>query len=186
MPTLVLLALGLAAHMSRVRSPGGWGRASRIGAIVFAVTAVAFPVYSIFPVRAMAEETGYLTLVHRTCDAIGPDAAVIVLEAARTDQVDDWFPQAIRSWCGAEVGVTRGGARTDAVHRLARSWDAEGKRLFVVSPTLADLRAVLPDGEVKASLRAVDDKLLAPTLSHRPDAYRTQEFAVVIARVPPG
>jgi hypothetical protein len=57
--------------------------------------------------------------------------------------------------------------------------------MFVVSRSRDDLHAVLPDGDVRASLHAVDDKLLAPTLSHRPDKYRTQDFGVVIARVPP-
>jgi hypothetical protein len=185
MPLLLLLALGLAARMSSARSAGGWGRASRVGAIVVAITAVAFPVYTVIPVRAMAEETGYLALVHRTCDAIGPDAAVIVLEAARTDQVDDKYPQAIRGWCGAEVGVTRGEASPDALHRLARSWDAAGKKLFVLSSSLEDLYRVLPDAQVKAELRARNDKLLEPTLSHRPGSYRTQEFAIVVAGVPP-
>jgi hypothetical protein len=157
-----------------------------MAAVAFAITAVAYPVHTVVPVRSMAEETGYLALVHHTCDAIGPDAAVIVVEARLTDQVDDWFPQAIRGWCGANVAVSRGTASTaNSLHRLARSWDADGKKLFVVSPTVEDLRRVLPDADVRSSLRAVDAKLLAPTLSHRPDAYRSEEFSVVVGAVPP-
>jgi hypothetical protein len=184
-PALLLLALGLAAHMWSARSSRGWGRACRIGAVVFAITAIAYPAYTLRPVRSMAEETGYLALVHHTCDAVGPNAAVIVVEARLTDQVDDWFPQAIRGWCGADVAVSRGTTKATTLHRMARNWDAEGRKLFVVSPTVTDLRAVLPHADVKASLHAVDDKLLAPTLSHRPDAYRSQDFAVVVAAVPP-
>ena len=150
MPTLLLLALGLAAHMASARSPGGWGRAAGSARSSSRITAVAFPVYTIIPVRAMAEETGYLDLVHDTCAALGPDAAVIVLEAAGPTRSTTGTRR--RSGVGAarRSGSRCGIANADALHRLARSWDTEGKKLFVVSSTLEDLLRVLPDAEVKA------------------------------------
>jgi hypothetical protein len=184
LPTLVLLALGLAACMSSVRSTTRWGRSARIGAVVIAVASVAYPVYTVVPVRAMEEETGYLSAVEGVCSDIGPHAAVVVLEAARTDNLDDWIPQAIRGWCGAEVAVTRGLAHADALRRLAREWSAEGRPFFVVSSSDGYVREVLPDAEMKSTRRAVDTKLLAPTLTHRPDGYRSQSVAIVVARVP--
>lgn len=184
-PMLVLLALGLAASMWSVRSTVRGGRAARIGAVVLAVAAVVYPAYTVFGVRAMAEQTGYLSVVDDVCHDIGPHAAVVVLEAARTDQIDDWAPQALRSWCGAEVAVTRGPAHADSLHRLAREWGAEGRPLFVVASSSDYVKKVLPDAQITSTHRAVDSKLLAPTLTHRPNKYRTQSFEVVVASVSP-
>ena len=186
LPMLVLLALGSAMCMSNVRSTTHWARVVRIGAVVIAVASVAYPIYTVVPVRGMAEETGYLSAVEAACNDIGPHAAVVVLEAVRSDSFDDWIPQAIRGWCGAEVAVTRGPADVDALHRLAREWSAEGRPFFVMSSSSDYVRKVLPDAQMKSTHVAVDTKLLAPTLTHRPRAYRSQSLAIVVASIPPG
>jgi hypothetical protein len=134
----------------------------------------------------MAEQTGYLGVVKEVCDDIGPHAAVVVVESAGRDEIDDWTPQALRGWCGAEVGITRGGAHADALNRLALGWAAAGRPFFVVSSSYGYLREVLPDAQIEQTRRATDDKLLAPTLTHRPDAYRSESLTLLVARVEPG
>jgi len=183
-PMLVLLALGSAACMWSARSTARGSRALRAGAVLLAIVSVAYPMYTVFGVRAMTEETGYLGVVKDVCKDIGPHAAMVVLEEQATDQLDDWIPQALRGWCGAEVAVTRGPAHPDALHRLARAWNAVDRPFFVASSSETYLRTILPDAQIRPIHRAVDTKLLAPTLTHRPDSYRTQSLTIVVAGVP--
>jgi hypothetical protein len=186
LPTLILLALGLCAYAIGVTPVARWSRFVRGGAIVAAVAAVAFPVYTIVGVRSMAEETGYLALVGQVCHDIGPHAAVVVIESAQSDGVDDWIPQSLRGWCGAEVGITRGPASGEALRRLAREWRAQGRAFFVVSSSYGYVQQTLPGVPIMPTRRAVDRKLLAQTLTHRPDRYTAQSLAIVVASVPPG
>ena len=79
-PLLVLLALGLAAACSGVRLRDRLGAAPRAAAIVFAILAVAYPMYTVIGLRSMSEERGFLAVVHDACADIGPHAAVVVLE----------------------------------------------------------------------------------------------------------
>jgi hypothetical protein len=182
-PLLVLLALGLAAYMWGAQSTSGWGRAARAGAVAIAVASVAYPLYTVVPVQAMAEDTGYLGLVKGVCGEIGPRAAVVVLEPAGGDQLD-WLPQPLRGWCGADVGITRGVADADALHRLAREWSASGRSLFVVASSAGDVRKAVADARVSPALEASDTKVLAQTLTHRPAAYRSLSYTVVVGEVP--
>jgi len=179
-----LLALGSASCMWSARSTARGSRALRAGAVLLAIVSVAYPMYTVFGVRAMTEETGYLGVVKDVCKDIGPHAAMVVLEEQATDQLDDWIPQALRGWCGAEVAVTRGPAHPDALHRLARAWNAVDRPFFVASSSETYLRTILPDAQIRPIHRAVDTKLLAPTLTHRPDSYRTQSLTIVVAGVP--
>jgi hypothetical protein len=184
LPALLLLGIGMAAYLAGLsRATRGW-RAARAGAVVAAIVAVAFPLYTVVGVRSMAEETGYVKLVNQVCDDIGPRAAVVVIESSRADGIDDWIPQALRGWCGAEVGVTRGKANGDALRRLARDWRAQGRTMFVASSSYGYVQQTLPDAKIEATRRAVNHKLLEPTLTHRPNEYTSQSLAVVVASVP--
>ncbi len=182
-PMLVLLTLGAAATLWGARSNATRPRVSRLGASVIVIASVAYPAYTVRPVAAMAEGTGYLELVHGVCAELGPHAAVVVLEPAGGDQLD-WLPQPLRGWCGAEVGITRGPTDFAVLHRLAREWNDAGRQLFVVSGTVNDVRKAVPDAQPRPALRAADSKVLAQTLTRRPDGYRSLSYAVVVAAVP--
>jgi hypothetical protein len=189
-PLFLLLAVGLASELAGRQLRSTRDRrvrlAAQVVAMAVAVAAVAYPIHTLLPVRAMAEETGYLGVVTDVCGVVGPHAAVVVVEAARTDGADDWIPQAVRGWCGAEVAVTRGGSQTADLERLSVEWHAVGRRFFVLSSSLGYLQKLLPDATFTSTRRAADTKLLAPTLTHRPDAYRSQTLQIVVASVPPG
>jgi hypothetical protein len=188
-PLIVLLALGLASAVAGMGSRSDRGRparvVARVVAVVVAVAAVAYPIHTLLPVRAMAEETGYLGVITDICAAVGPHAAVVVVEAARTDGADDWVPQPVRGWCGADVAVMRGDSQTSDLERLAKEWNAVGRRFFVVSSSLGYVQKLLPTATFTSTRRAADTQLLAPTLTHRPDAYRSQTLQLVVASVPP-
>ncbi len=185
-PLLILLALGLAAVCFDLRPRRGFGPVLRVGAVSFAILAVAYPVYTLVGVRSMSEQRGFLDVFHDVCADIGPHAAVIVLEQDKSDLYDEWVPQGIRSWCGAVVGVTRGTPHTADIQRLAREWNAQGKGLFVVAKGPEPIESVLPGVGVISTRNAINTKLLEQSLTHRPDSYRTQSFSMTVAQVPPG
>jgi hypothetical protein len=183
-PLLLLLALGFAAAVAERRSSMRFGVAARVGAMVFAISAIVYPLYTVIGVQSMSEERGFVQVIDDVCHEVGPHAAVVVLERDETDLYDDWVLQAIRSWCGAEVGVTRGGAHADALLGLAASWKAQGKPLFVVAKSDDTISKVLPDVTPHLTRTVVNSKFLEQTLTHRPDEYVPQAFALAVARVP--
>jgi hypothetical protein len=184
-PLIVLLALGLASAVAAMEVRSNRGRRARavgrVAAVVVAVGAVAYPIHTLLPVRAMAEEAGYYGVVTDACATVGPRAAVVVVESASTDQIDDWFPQALRSWCGADVAVSRGAIDARDLQQLDAQWAQLGRRFFVVSSSRRFLSTLLPDATLTQTRRVVDTRLLAATLTDRPHAYGTQYLQVVLA-----
>jgi hypothetical protein len=185
-PLLILLALGLAAACAGIRLRNRFGAGPRVAAVIFAVLAVAYPMYTVVGVRSMSEDRGFLAVVHDACNDVGDHAAVVVLERDEKDLFDDWIPQALRSWCGAEVGITRGPPSADALSRLARAWNANGRRLFVVSVSSDAVRKAFPGAAVTSTRVGINTKFLQQTLTHRPDVYARQSLSMVVAPVPTG
>jgi hypothetical protein len=185
-PVLILLALGLAAACAGKRGGGGRNTARYAVAVVFAISAVAYPMYSVAGVRAMTEQRGYLAVVTEVCTDLGANAAVVVLQRDKKGLFDVWVPQTLRSWCGADVAVIRGPAHPDALRRLARSWNAQGRRLFVVADSSAPVTKALPGVPIHTTREAVNTKFLRQALTHRPDAYTRQALSMVVAQVPTG
>jgi hypothetical protein len=185
LPLLVLLALGLAAACAGWRRFGG---AARVVAILFAISTVAYPLYTVIGVRSMTEQRGFLAVINEGCADFGNHAAVLVLERDNADLFDDWVPQALRSWCGADVGVARGvtAAGASTIVDLAHAWNAQGRQLFVVAISPNVVHRVFPGIAVTSTRNAVNTKFLRQTVTHRPAAYTTQTFAMALAPVPTG
>jgi len=186
-PTLVLLGVGLASQLWRARFRDAHAVVTRVIAIAVAVAAVAYPLYTVIGVRSMSEKQGFLAVIDDGCHALGPRAAVVVVESKTAPLFDDWVPQALRGWCGAEVAISRGNAATsDSLARLASGWKARGRTLFVVAASSDAIRAVLPAAQLTATRTAVDSHMLQQTLTHRPRGYRAEAFSMVLASVPAG
>ena len=188
-PTLILLAIGLAAYLWTAPLPSRWTRAGRVGAVAIAVVTVGFPMYTALPVGSMHEQVGYLSVVRDACRIMGPRAAVVVLERPETasaEILESWTQQAFRGWCGAQATLSRYGFGDAAtLRRLAREWQARGRRFFVVSTAAAPILALVPDARITPTRRATDRNFLEQTLSHRPHRYQTETFSLVVAAVPP-
>lgn len=186
-PLLILLAMLLVAALLQMH---GRGRPVAIGvAAVIAVLAVAYPIYTVQDVREMSEQRRFLGVVNDACAAVGPDAVVIVLENEDPQKMplfDDWVPQALRSWCGADVGVLRGELDAETLTRVADKSHAAGRTPFVVAASAETIRAVLPAVATTDTRLVENDRLLEATLTHRPDEYRRQSFAMAIAQIPIG
>jgi hypothetical protein len=188
-PMLILLALGLAASLWRPEFPrrfSTWARA--IGAVI-AVAAVAFPLYTLAPVRSMEEQAGYLSAIQTACRTLGRRAAVVVLigpTMASPDVREDWLPQALRGWCGTRVTMLA--LDIDAQPRLldlAERWSKRNRRFFVVASGPEPIQQVLPDAQVTLLPTVVNRHLLEQTFDHRPSSYERQTFPVAVAQVVP-
>jgi hypothetical protein len=188
-PMFILLAVGLAALLWRTTAPAKWARASRVGAVVIAVGAVAFPIWTIVPVRSMREQGGYLTTVDQACRALGPNAAVVMLEGPTlaSDTREDWIPQTLRGWCGIPVATLNLDAGTrDDLLRLASRWSQLHRQLYVVATGAGPIKEVLPEAKLTTMRTAVNRRLLTQTFTHLPAHYETQTFPLVIGSVPNG
>jgi hypothetical protein len=186
-PLLILLGVGVAAYGFDVRKRGGIGVAVRVLSAAVAVLAVAYPLSTVVHLQKMSEKRGFLAVVEDGCHKMGPNAAVVVLEEPAHSLFDDWVPQTLRSFCGATVAIARGNsASPQALHRLARTADAQGRKLFVASATPDGVRGLLPDAEILQTPTATDTHELEQTLTHRPRHYRSESFSMVLAPVPLG
>jgi len=183
-PLLILLALGLASACVGLGSGGRVRTAWRVGAVVFAVCAVAYPLKTVIGVRSMTEDRGFLAIVHQACDDMGDHPAVVVLVNAQADALGRDIPQTLRGWCGADVGVMNTSVGATALHDLAAQWGAEGRPLYVVATNADVVNDVLSGIPVEPTARAVNPYFLQQTLTRRPSAYAPQAFQMVVARVP--
>jgi hypothetical protein len=186
-PMLILLAVGLAAALWRLPKPSNWSTASRVGSVVIAIGAVAFPIWTILPVRSMHEQGGYLTTVEQACHVLGPNAAVVVLQdsTSASDTKAEWLPQTLRGWCGVPVGTVLVNADTHAeIESLASRWSQLHRKLFVVATDRAPIEKAVPEAQLMPVATTVNRRLLTQTFAHRPARYETQTFALAIGSLP--
>jgi hypothetical protein len=183
-PTLILLAVGLAAAVFFVKTAGRWTSALRVGAVVVAVAAFAYPLYTTKPVQAMSEQRGWLQVIDQSCGMMGKRAALVVLERDHHDLFDDWFPQTFRSFCGADVAIMRSPLNGPHLRQLAREWNAEGRSMYVAAVSPDTIKAALPDAQIQQTVNAVNPHFLARTLTRRPYQYMNEGFSMVVAKVP--
>jgi hypothetical protein len=187
-PLLILLAVGLAAALWRVQPPRPFPRIAHATAVIIAVGAVAFPLYTIVPVRSMREQGGYLAVVDNACRTIGQNAVVAVVAGpsmASPDVREEWMPQTLRSWCGATVATVSldSNARATLLRVAARS-TADNRRFFVVASGPEPIRQTVPEAKITNLPTAVNRRLLAQTFAHRPRGYDLQTFPMTIASLP--
>jgi len=190
-PALILLGVGLAAFGWGTRT-SGWPRVAIRGlSVVVAVAAVAWPLHTIRPVRAMQEKHNFLEAVYGVCDDIGPNAVVILLRADMEDFTDQWLPQTLRSWCGAQVAAAHGANTAqdpavdpDEVRELAQQYQTRGQKVFVVANSPETITTLLPEARPLPPHTVIDRKELVRTLTHRPNSYMTEKYSVTVAQVP--
>jgi hypothetical protein len=185
-PLLILLAALLAAQLAEWR-PRRLPAGPRAVAVLIVVMAVAHPLYALRNVHRMQEQARFAGVVTGACDLVGSRAALVVLENAddpASPLFDDWVPQALRSWCGADVAIIRGRADPSRLVRMARAWEREGRVMWVASASPATITAVFPDVRPAVAGAAFNARRLESTIGRRPDGYETESFSMSVARVP--
>ena len=184
LPLVVALAWGAAAGIGPAlrRWRPAVGRTVATTAAVAASAAIAVPVLlASAPVRAMSLQAGALDAVEDTCDALGPDAAVLALadEAAAL-----LLPATLRSFCRLPVvGATHPVGRA-ALADLAGRWAVEGRRLHVVSDTGEFLQRLLGPVPVR-EFDGGNARQPEGTLTRRPDRLVRQDWRWALAAVDP-
>ena len=175
----VAAAVALDALLRQRRSSS---RFQTLFVIMLAAALATIPVVRAAPVRAAADQRGYVRAIRDTCDIVGPDAAVVVV-LDPDDRLYQRIPQAIRGWCGVPVAIAT--PSFDRQHRidLTEAWRRDGVALYLIGSDVADLESFCR-GPSGTRVRAENPFLLEQTLTVRPARYSPQslEFEVFDAR----
>jgi hypothetical protein len=139
MPLLLVAAMyGLRALWGSRSRVQAWGRQVRSGrqlgsvitgvAVLAALAAVAFPAVTTWPMRHVREDVPQLGQLQALCSAIGPDAAVVMLD----ESVIVGYGQSVRSFCKVPaIGLVAPSAAQIAT--INTSVLAHGRKLFVLA-----------------------------------------------------
>ena len=193
-PGLALLAVLLAEHILRAGESGsGSGddgsvvprsaTARQWFARAFAVAMVAWPLATLAPVADARTQSGMVDAVERVCDALTPDAAVVILPGRSFEHVS---AQTLRTFCRVPVAIAPPNADPRIMDRLARLWKDGGRTLYAVTADRATLDPITGAGIV-AEILVTSDRTLEQTVEQRPRALtsaRFQMFIAVISTVP--
>lgn len=172
------LALGAGNALLRRSTVAPFTRTALLVAV--ASLGAAWPLWSARPVRAAADQHGYLGGVERGCAVIGSDAAVIVLKEEPV-ALYKLLPQALRGWCGVPVAIGGRSLTPSVVAALEQRWRDEGATLHLVAATRDDAQRFCAD-VVPVEIRAANPFLLEQTLTRRPSRYQPQSLDFVVYR----
>ena len=134
------VALAVCASVRRVRRLPRTMQHAVAGAA--AIVLIVPPAVVTSPVMWERSQAGYLQPILASCDAVGPDAAVIV--------VGGWagatLPQSLRSWCDVPVAAAGTGLGPDKVAQVAAQVRDNGYRLVLLAADAASLKGYQVDG----------------------------------------
>lgn len=153
---------------------------TRLIPVTAVVAVIAFPIGVVLPVRSFQSQAGFLDVVDKTCDTIGPTAAVIFVP---DDRLRLTMPQTMRSYCGVPAAQLTQAISAERLKTLAGKWQAEGRTLWVLGSTPGLIAKSAPGLSPTLVGRAVNTQQLAETLSRPPTTYRTEQLQVYAAKV---
>ncbi|HEY5011674.1 MAG TPA: hypothetical protein VIK61_03090, partial [Acidimicrobiia bacterium] len=153
-------------------------------AAVLAVLLVAWPVSATVPVRDETTQPGMLGAVTSTCRALGPRAAVVVLN--RGSPLYRQIPQVLRGYCNVPVATRTDDFDDTQFAALARRWRTEGRVLKVFATNTGRITQIFPGVHQRVVATPSNDSLLDQTLDRPPRHYISRLDSFVIATVPVG
>jgi hypothetical protein len=128
---------------------------------------IAFPLGTTLAVGKFQVQANYLPLIDRTCDTVGPNAAVVF---PAHDYDGATLMQTLRSWCEIPTSGLAPNVTPQEVSTLAASWRSEGKTLWVLgNPVL--IRRVDPALTPVLIGTAKNPRDLEQTLDRPPQHY---------------
>ncbi len=183
LPALILLAF--AALCTFALAPGfKFSLQRRSTAVVLALAAVVFPVFTIRNVSQMTEQRGLFPIVEKACKIIGPNGAVVILkENGSVVYMSD--PQTFRSFCNVPVAVLNGPPNAGMLHKLAARWKTAGKRLYVVAALPQTIRRIFPKADLQLTGTRKNPHFLEQTLTRRPTSYAPETYHLALSAVVP-
>jgi hypothetical protein len=176
-PGFVLFAVLIIDRLVRRSSPP-----ALLAAVALGVLVVAWPLSATLPVRNERTQPGMLAAVEATCNAIGQNAAVVVLPGK--SQVYRQIPQPLRGFCNVPVAIRQASLDTADLETLARRWRDAGRVLHVLADDPARITELLPNARPRVVATPRNDQLLEQTLNRPPRHYMTRVDAFVVATVP--
>jgi hypothetical protein len=162
-------------------------RAPRRGLLpagLLAALFVAWPLSATLAVRDETTQPGMLDAVTATCRALGPHAAVVVLNGG--SQLYRQIPQTLRSFCNVPVAIREDQFDNTQFAVLARRWQADGRVLKVFAESPAHITQALPNARPRTVAKPTNDHLLDQTVDRPPRRYMSRVDEFVIATVPLG
>lgn len=172
MPSLAILAAfgaALAADHLAKRNAGGSTRwVHGLLGLAVAGMLLAPAALTTWPVRDQTQQANYLGPVLDLCDALPPDAAIVIVQA----YAELTLPQTLRGWCGVPV-AGQGSAFGPDPSAVAAEIAGNGRRLFLLSLDRSVLdRYRLPGGPAPWSSRTATPGPTAEiTLTRAPSQY---------------
>jgi len=157
-------------------------RAGVVVAVALSIAFVAWPLSATLPVRDEHTQPGMLDAMHATCTALGPHAAVVLLNG--NSQLYRQIPQALRGFCGVPVATRTDEFDDSTFADLARRWRADGRVLYVLADSTARIRQAIPDAHPIITATATNDRLLDQTVDRPPRTYIKRLDTFVVAAVP--
>jgi hypothetical protein len=182
LPLIVLLAFGLAAALASRFAGSGAGRLVFAVTVVFAISAIAYPLWTLRGISTMSEQRGTPSVVTDACRTMGPKPAIVVLKSPRGSLFDEWTPQTFRDFCNAEVAVMRGQPDAATLQRVARNWREAGRTTYVAADSPATIQNVLPNARITTT-RTVRAARLERTLTRRPSRFVVDTYRISLAPV---
>ncbi|MCP4958940.1 MAG: hypothetical protein GY925_06670 [Actinomycetia bacterium] len=143
---LPLLALLFGLAVDTVWTAAGRHRVRLAIPALSAITLIGLPLSQIAPLRTMRTMRVGISEIGELCEAIGPDAAVVL---STESQIASNLTQSVRSVC--DVPATGGSpVPSPALDEVARAWAEEGRQLILITGSLepdqipGELRATVP------------------------------------------
>ena len=180
---LILLAAAVAidgavSALGQLRMNRAW---PPMVAVVGALGMVVFPLATVWPVRSFNAQANYLPLVNRTCQVIGPDAAIVFPSGDYDGLV---LAQTFRSWCDVPVTALAGSVPGTQLASVAAAFQAEGKNLWVLASTPGAISQISPALTPVLIGDAKSPRELEQTVDRAPERYASSALSVFGAKVP--
>jgi hypothetical protein len=142
---------------------------------------IVFPLSTIWPVRGFETQANFLPLVDRTCQTIGPNAAVL-FPAGDYDAVA--LIQTLRSWCDVPVTTLGGPVQGSQLAATAAAFQAEGKALWVLAATPKLISQTSPALTPVLIGSATSPRELEQRVDRAPEDYAPDTLSVYGEKVP--
>jgi len=184
-PGLLLAALvGVHALVAGARRLAPDARVARwvgpAGGVAAAILLVGPPLRVTVPLQSARWQAGGFHGMSLVCDAVGPDAAVVLSNAQATAIS---LTPSLRAVC--DVPAAR---PTDApqpgpfpVDQVAADVAEHGRRLWILGPSPESIQALAPDAGPARSVTILDTTVVEPTLFYPPARFTPQQVVVWVA-----
>jgi hypothetical protein len=176
LPLLVLLAAVAIAALAQLAAKSAAGAAwQRSVLIVGAAGLLMFPIATASPVASFEPQAGALTVVQGLCRTVGPRSAIVF---AANDAPGVLLPTAVRTWCDVPVAVLTRPQSQAEILQMARSWQAGGRKLWVVGSSAALTEKSAPGTNARHIATASSPRELEMTIQRAPAAYAGSVFSI--------